>query len=312
MSLIIIAFYTLAERKIMASVQRRVGPNVNGYEGLLQPFADGLKLLIKEIIIPYGSNLFIFLFSPVLFLTLGLVSWSLIPWGAEHVLVDGDYTALLLYAVSSMSVYGIIFSGWASNSKYALLGSLRSAAQMISYEISLGFIYLTVIACTGTASMYEFMLFQNYNSWLCFFLLPLVPIFMIIILAETNRAPFDLPESEAELVAGYNVEYSSIAFAMFYLGEYANIFVMSYLMVTFFFGGWLISSISLFTIYLKASIILVLFILIRAALPRYRYDQLMAIGWCVFLPLTTVFFIFLVSILLFFDGVLVKNLFVFF
>jgi len=233
-----ISLYTLGERKLMAAAQRRVGPNVQGYHGLLQPFADGLKLILKEMIIPYKANRIIFFIAPLLFLTLSLTMWALIPFGKHVLMVDSEVSLLILFMFSSLTIYGIIFSGWASNSTYAFLGALRSAAQMISYEVSIGFVFLTVALITSSFSIYDIAKYQEYGIWLLFPLMPLFFIFVISVLAETNRAPFDLPESESELVAGYNVEYSSIIFAMFFLGEYSNMMLMSSLLVHLFFGSW--------------------------------------------------------------------------
>jgi NADH-quinone oxidoreductase subunit H len=328
--LISVAYFTIAERKVMASIQRRVGPNVEGGPfGLLQPLADGLKLFIKELIIPSRANIFIFLFAPILIFVLSLISWSVIPFhkiiGVEVLnnfffqqniiqnifISETDYGILFLLSISSLNVYGIILGGWASNSKYAFLGALRSAAQMIPYEISIGLTILPVILLTGTFNLTRIVFVQANNIW---FFLPLFPsaiIFFISMLAETNRAPFDLPEAEAELVAGYNVEYSSMTFALFFLGEYSNMLLMSTLYSILFFGGWLLPFLNnfnslIFFDYILSSLILAfkvtffafLFILVRATFPRYRYDQLMTIGWFIFLPLTIGLFLFTVSLLL--------------
>jgi NADH-quinone oxidoreductase subunit H len=292
---------TLGERKIMGIIQRRVGPNVNGYQGLLQPFADGLKLVFKEVIIPYKADKILFLLAPILFLTFSLTMWALIPFDYGVVLSDLNNGVLVLFMLSSLSVYGIIFSGWASNSKYPFLGALRSAAQMISYEVSLGLVLLIIVLCTGSFNLTSIVEYQN-NVWLVFPLFPLFIIFFVSALAETNRAPFDLPESESELVAGYNVEYSSIIFAMFFLGEYSNLIIMASLISLFFLGGWSGLFLGSVNLALKISFILILFIVVRATLPRYRYDQLMSIGWCVFLPLTIGFFIFFSAFLLLTDS----------
>jgi len=303
--LISVAYFTIAERKIMAAIQRRKGPDVVGIFGLLQPLADGLKLLLKEVLIPTRANAFIFILAPIMILTLSLISWSIIPFGfsddislnaTRHTQLVDYYlfhTAsaanincglLFLLAISSLNVYGIIIAGWASNSKYAFLGSLRSSAQMISYEVSIGLCILPVILLAGSLNLGEIVYVQSVTVWFVLPLLPCAIVFFIAMLAETNRAPFDLPEAEAELVAGYNVEYSSIIFAMFFLGEYSNMLLMSAVITLLFFGGWLpgfifpafLPSAVVFSI--KISIFCFLFILVRAAFPRYRYDQLMNIG----------------------------------
>lgn len=299
--LISVAYLTLAERKVMASIQRRKGPNVVGIFGLLQPLADGLKLFIKETILPSSANLNIFILAPILTFFLGLLSWCIIPIGEGLVYSDLNTGVLYLLSISSLGVYGIIMSGWASNSKYAFLGALRSAAQMISYEVSIGLILINVLICCGSLNFSEIVLSQQ----VVWFLIPLFPIlilFYISVLAETNRAPFDLPEAEAELVAGYNVEYSAMGFALFFLGEYANMILMSSLTVIFFFGGWLpIFNVNIFfwipsSIWfgIKITMLLFGFIWIRSCFPRYRYDQLMRLGWKIFLPVS-LGYIFLVS-----------------
>jgi len=236
--LLSIAITTLLERKAMSSIQRRRGPNVIGFFGFLQPIADGLKLFLKEIIIPSHSNVFIFLFAPIFTFFCSILLWLVVPFGDSLLLIDISYSSLYLLAISSLGVYGIIFSGWSSNSKYAFLGGLRSAAQMISYEVTIGLVFISLIIMCDSFNLVDFVLSQEY-VWFIFPLFPLYFIFFISALAETNRAPFDLPEAEAELVAGYNVEYSSIAFALFFLGEYGNIIFMSTLIAIFFLGGWL-------------------------------------------------------------------------
>ncbi len=306
--LIAVAYLTLAERKIMAAIQRRKGPNVVGIFGLLQPLADGLKLFIKETILPSSSNLNIFVLAPILTFFLGLLSWCIIPLNEGMVYSDLNIGVLYILAISSLGVYGIIISGWASNSKYAFLGALRSTAQMISYEVSIGLIIINVLVCVGSLNFTEIVLTQQ-KIWLGLPLLPIFLMFYISILAETNRAPFDLPEAEAELVAGYNVEYSAMGFALFFLGEYANMILMSSLTVIFFMGGWLpfYNFNILFwipnTIWfgLKISILLFGFIWIRSSFPRYRYDQLMRLGWKVFLPLSLSYVILFSGLLISFD-----------
>jgi NADH-quinone oxidoreductase subunit H len=344
--LIGVAYFTLAERKVMASIQRRRGPNVVGFSGLLQPLADGFKLICKEMILPTHSNVQIFIFAPILILMLSLTSWSVIPlalteeantmvigmpktwiWSIDDFIFFRDHMAhkvmniantgwnanisygiLFIMAISSLNVYGIIIAGWASNSKYAFLGSLRSAAQMISYEVSIGLVILPVILLSGSLNFLEIIISQAKNGWFVLPLLPSAIIFFISMIAETNRAPFDLPEAEAELVAGYNVEYSSIIFAMFFLGEYSNMLLMSTIIVILFFGGWLpplyiLSFIPpMIWLSLKVVVFCFLFILVRATLPRYRYDQLMEIGWKIFLPITLGYLIFISGILLSFHS----------
>jgi NADH-quinone oxidoreductase subunit H len=306
--LLAIAFLTLAERKVLASMQRRKGPNVVGILGLFQPIADGLKLLVKEPVLPNSANLVIFLFAPILTFLLSNVSWAVVPFGEGLVLADLNVGLLYLFAVSSLGVYGIITAGWASNSKYPFLGSLRSAAQMVSYEVSIGLILITVLLCAGSLNITEIVLAQE-KIWFCIPLFPLLFLFFISCLAETNRAPFDLPEAEAELVAGYNVEYSSMGFALFFLGEYGNMIVMSSLCSLFFLGGWLPPANWLVFLWLppifwfglKTIFFLFLFVWVRAAFPRYRYDQLMRLGWKVFLPLSLAWVVFVSGTLLAFD-----------
>ena len=306
--LISVAYFTIAERKIMGAIQRRKGPNVIGFMGLLQPLADGLKLLVKETTLPTSANISIFLFAPTLTFVLSLIGWSVIPFSEGIVLCELNLGVLYLFAVSSLNVYGILFAGWSSNSKYAYLGALRSAAQMVSYEISIGFTTLNVAICAGSFNLSIIVLAQK-KIW---FIIPLLPIFMIFyisMLAETNRHPFDLPEAEAELVSGYNVEYSAMTFALFFLGEYANMLLMSTFSAILFLGGWLpIFDNFLFNLVpsalwlsLKIVIGVTFFIVTRATLPRYRYDQLMYLGWKCFLPLTLGYFIFTVGVLISFN-----------
>jgi len=302
--LISVAYFTIAERKLMGIIQRRKGPNVVGFIGLLQPLADGLKLFSKETILPSNSNITIFLLAPALTFILSLIGWAVIPFSNEIVLSDLNVGILYLFSVSSLSVYGIIMAGWSSNSKYPFLGALRSAAQMISYEVSLGFIIINVCICAGSFNMTSIVLSQEY-IWYAIPLFPAFVMFAISMLAETNRHPFDLPEAEAELVSGYNVEYSAMTFALFFLGEYANMLLMSSFITVLFMGGWL----PLIDLYLpgviwfslKLSIFVFFFILTRATLPRYRYDQLMFIGWQCFLPLSLGYMLFTSGLLLSFN-----------
>lgn len=288
-----VAYLTLFERKVIGAMQLRKGPNVVGPFGLLQPIADGLKLFMKETIIPTGSNRGVFIAAPMITFTLALVAWSVIPFDAGMVLADINVGILYLFAISSLGVYGILMAGWASNSKYAFLGAMRSAAQMVSYEVSMGLIIITVLLCAGSLNLSAIVEAQR-SVWYIVPLFPMFVIFFISTLAETNRHPFDLPEAEAELVAGYNVEYSAMTFALFFLGEYANMILMSAMTSVLFLGGWLPPmDIALFTwipgpIWLALKIVFCLFIFVwvRATFPRYRYDQLMRLGWKVFLPLS--------------------------
>ena len=293
--LLSVAYLTLAERKVIGWMQLRKGPNVVGPFGLLQPIADGLKLFFKETIIPSGANRVLFILAPVVTFVLSLAAWAVIPFGAGIVLSDINVGFLYLFAISSLGVYGIIIAGWASNSKYAFLGALRSAAQMVSYEVSIGFVIITVLLSVGSLNLSKIVMAQagGIHHWFAFSpLLPMFVVFFVSALAETNRAPFDLPEAEAELVAGYNVEYSSMTFGLFMLGEYANMIVMSAMTTILFLGGWLpIYSAPPFTwipgvIWFGAKVAFCLFVFlwVRATFPRYRYDQLMRLGWKVFLP----------------------------
>jgi NADH-quinone oxidoreductase subunit H len=301
--LIAIAFFTLAERKAMASIQRRKGPNVVGIWGFLQPFADGLKLIIKEIIIPNKANKFLFVFASSLTLFLSLIGWVAVPFNPLNPLITINTSLLYILVISSLGVYGILLAGWSSNSKYALLGSLRSVSQMISYEVSISLIVIPIILFSGSVSLSKIVYTQMSTIWFIYPLFPLSVVFFISILAETNRVPFDLPEAEAELVAGYNVEYSAFMFAAFFLAEYSNILMMSTLFVLFFLGGGDYMIFSYFKIHyncdsfltnifydfflgLKIVLIAFIFVFIRANLPRFRFDQLMFIGWKIFLPVT--------------------------
>lgn len=293
--LVAVAVLTLLERKILSSIQRRKGPNVMGFFGLLQPFSDGLKLFLKETIVPSQASQIIFLLAPLITLTLSLLGWTVIPFSKNLVFADLDLGLLFIFAISSLNVYGIIIAGWSSNSKYAFLGSLRSAAQMVSYEVSIGLILLNLLIFVGSLNFSEIIEAQK-NIWFIFPFFPIFLMFFISSLAETNRPPFDLPEAEAELVAGYNVEYSAVGFAFFFIGEYANIILMSFMSVLFFFGGWLPSILTFlpfsFIFAIKVIIFLFLFICVRASVPRYRYDQLMNLGWKLFLPLSLSFLFF--------------------
>lgn len=289
--LVAVAYLTYAERKVIGAMHRRKGPNVVGPFGLLQPMADGVKLFLKETVLPSKANPVVFLMAPMLTFFLALIAWAVIPFGEGMVLADINVGVLYLFAISSLGVYGIMMSGWASNSKYAFLGGLRSAAQMVSYEVSMGFVIITVLLCVGSLNLSDVVLAQK-KLWFVVPLLPMAVIFFISTVAETNRHPFDLPEAEAELVAGFNVEYSSMPFALFFLGEYANMILMSAMTTILFLGGWLPPiDIAPFNwipgpIWFAAKIafLLFVFIWIRAAFPRYRYDQLMRLGWKVFLP----------------------------
>jgi len=304
-----VAFLTLLERKLLGAIQKRKGPNVVGIFGLLQPLMDAFKLLLKETTIPSISSGILFVFSPILMLVLSVSLWIIIPF-FQSAITNADLDLGLLYAlgISSFSVYSIIISGWSSNSRYAFFGALRSAAQMISYEVSIGLILVNVVLCTGSLNFREIVEFQE-NVWL---MIPLFPLFVLLVIssfAETSRPPFDLPEAEAELVAGYNVEYSSGGFALFFLGEYLNIIFMSSLIVSLFCGGWLpLVSVLPFTLIpdsiwfiLKLMFVIYIFIYVRAAFPRYRYDQLMRLGWKVFLPLALGLLLMNAEILLAFD-----------
>jgi NADH-quinone oxidoreductase subunit H len=286
-----VAYMTYAERKVMAAMQLRKGPNVVGWFGLLQPFADAIKMLTKETIIPSGANRVLFIMAPMLTFILAMLAWAVIPVNDGWAIANINVGILYLFAISSLGVYGIIIAGWASNSKYAFLGALRSAAQMVSYEVSMGFVLVTVLLCVGSLNLTDIVRAQT-KIW---FFIPLFPMFIIFFisgLAETNRAPFDLPEGESEIVAGFFVEYSSMSFGLFFLGEYANMILMSAMTSILFLGGWLPPlSMAPFTwipgplwLILKICVCLFTFIWVRATFPRYRYDQLMRLGWKVFLP----------------------------
>jgi NADH-quinone oxidoreductase subunit H len=303
--IIAVAYLTYAERKVLAMMQMRQGPMVVGPFGLLQPLADGIKLLSKETIIPTGANRGVFILAPMLTFMLSLVAWAVIPVNAGWALADINVGVLYLFAISSMGVYGILMAGWASNSRYAFLGGLRSAAQMVSYEVSMGFVLVAVLLCTGSLNL-SAIVTASRPWWVSLLLFPMFVVFVISALAETNRAPFDLPEGESELVGGYNVEYSSMTFALFFLGEYANMILMSGMTTVLFLGGWLpMPGFSILPIaaplwfIIKVCGVLFLFIWTRATLPRFRYDQLMRLGWKIFLPFTLVWVVVVAAALLF-------------
>ena len=306
--LVSVAMIVWLDRRIWAFVQKRQGPNVVGPFGLLQSLADALKYIFKEVIIPSSSNKVIFILAPIVTMTLALVSWAVIPFSATQVLADINVGVLYLFAVSSLGVYGIIMGGWASNSKYPFLGAIRSAAQMVSYEVSIGVIIINVLLCVGSLNLNDIIMAQE-NLWFIVPLFPMFVIFFISALAETNRPPFDLPEAEAELVAGYQTEYSGMMYAMFWLGEYANILLMCAMGSILFLGGWL-SPIDLYPFNLipgaiwmifKILFLFVLFALVKAIVPRYRYDQLMRLGWKIFLPLSLTWVVLTASYLFYFN-----------
>jgi len=308
--LLAVAYLTLAERKVIAAMQLRKGPNVTGFFGLLQPLADGLKLMCKEMIVPTGANKIIFLLAPMITFTLSLIGWAVIPFSENMVLANINVGVLYLLATSSLGVYGIIMAGWASNSKYAFLGAIRSSAQMISYEVSIGLVLITVLLTAGSLNLSDIVMSQAHQPWTIKLLLfPMGIVFLISALAETNRLPFDLPEAEAELVAGYNVEYSSMAFAMFFLGEYANMILISAMTTILFLGGWLppfgIEALAvvpgIIWFFFKIACVLFVFLWVRASFPRYRYDQLMRLGWKIFLPLSLIWVVLVSGTLLYFD-----------
>jgi NADH-quinone oxidoreductase subunit H len=305
--LVSVAMVVWLDRRIWAFVQKRQGPNVVGPFGLLQSLADALKYIFKEVIIPSSSNKVIFILAPIVTMTLALISWAVIPFSATQVLADINVGILYLFAVSSLGVYGIIMGGWASNSKYPFLGAIRSAAQMISYEVSIGVIIINVLLCVGSLNLNDIVVAQE-NLWFVIPLFPMFVIFFISALAETNRPPFDLPEAEAELVAGYQTEYSGMMYAMFWLGEYANILLMCAMGAVLFLGGWL-SPIELypfnlipgaFWLIFKILFLFILFALVKAIVPRYRYDQLMRLGWKIFLPLSLTWVVLTASYLFYF------------
>jgi len=306
--LVSVAMIVWLDRRVWAFVQKRQGPNVVGPFGLLQSLADALKYIFKEIIIPASSNKIIFILAPIITMTLALVAWAVIPFGENQVLANINVGILYIFAVSSLGVYGIIMGGWASNSKYPFLGSIRSAAQMVSYEVSIGIIIINVLLCVGSLNLSDIVLAQQ-NIWFIIPLFPMFVIFFISALAETNRPPFDLPEAEAELVAGYQTEYSGMMYAMFWLGEYANILLMCALGSILFLGGWL-SPIDIYPfniipgavwLIFKILLLFVLFALVKAVVPRYRYDQLMRLGWKIFLPLSLTYVVLTASYLFYFN-----------
>ncbi len=311
--LVSVAMIVWLDRRVWAFVQKRRGPNVVGPFGLLQSIADALKYLFKEIIIPASSNKIIFILAPIVTMTLALISWAVIPFSENFVLANINVGILYIFAVSSLGVYGIIMGGWASNSKYPFLGSIRSAAQMVSYEVSIGIIIINVLLCVGSLNLTDIVLAQE-KIWFIVPLFPMFVIFFISALAETNRPPFDLPEAEAELVAGYQTEYSGMMYAMFWLGEYANILLMCALGSILFLGGWL-SPIEIYPfdkipsplwLILKILFLFILFALVKAIVPRYRYDQLMKLGWKIFLPMS-LFWVILTSGYLFYFDLLPTN-----
>ena len=306
--LVSVALIVWLDRRVWAFVQKRRGPNVVGPFGLFQTLADALKYIFKEIIIPASANKIIFILAPIVTLTLALIAWAVIPFSEQMVLADINVGILYLFAISSLSVYGIIMGGWASNSKYPFLGAIRSAAQMVSYEVSIGIIIINVLLCVGSLNLNQIVLAQQ-NVWFVFPLFPMFVIFFISALAETNRPPFDLPEAESELVAGYQTEYSGMMYAMFWLGEYANILLLCALGSILFLGGWL-SPIDIYPLNILPGIfwmifkilgLFILFSLVKAIVPRYRFDQLMRLGWKIFLPLSLVWVVLTASFLFFLD-----------
>jgi NADH-quinone oxidoreductase subunit H len=307
--LFLVAYFTYAERKVLGAMQRRQGPSTVGPLGLLQPIADGIKLLSKETILPTQANKGVFILAPIMLFALALTAWAVIPINYKWVIADINVGILYLFAISSMGVYGVIMAGWASNSKYAFLGGLRSASQMVSYEVSMGMVIVCVLLCTGSLNLTE-MVMVDRPVWMQVLLFPMLIVFLVSILAETNRAPFDLPEGESEITGGFMVEYSSMTYALFFLGEYANMILMSAMTVILFLGGWLppfgmvflgfVPGVIWFV--LKTFMIMFFFIWARATFPRYRYDQLMRLGWKVFLPLTLLWVVVISGVLVTFDA----------
>jgi len=307
--LLVMAYYTYAERKVLGAMQRRQGPMTVGPFGLLQPIADGLKLLSKETIIPSQASRAVFLIAPMLTFALALVAWAVIPIDAGLALADINVGILFLFAISSMGVYGIVMAGWASNSKYAFLGAMRSASQMVSYEVSMGLVIVTVLLCAGSLNLTEIITTPR-PVWVQVMLFPMLIVFLISILAECNRAPFDLPEGESEITGGFMVEYSAMTFALFFLGEYTNMILMSAMTVVLFLGGWLppfgIEALAIVPGFiwfiLKTFLIMFFFLWSRATFPRYRYDQLMRLGWKIFLPFTLIWVLLMSGALIYFDA----------
>jgi NADH-quinone oxidoreductase subunit H len=300
--LLMVAYLTYAERKVIGAIQLRKGPNVVGPFGLLQPLADGAKMFLKETIIPTGSSKFVFFLAPTMTFILALLAWAVIPFDEGWVVANINVGVLYLFAISSMGVYGVVMAGWASNSKYAFLGGLRSAAQMVSYEVSIGFVMISVLLCVGSLNLSDVVRAQEHGVWFVVPHFPMFVIFFVSMLAETNRAPFDLPEAESELVAGFNVEYSAMAFGLFYMGEYANMILMSGICSILFLGGWLAPFGLTFIpgaiwFLLKICLLLFGFLWVRATFPRYRYDQLMRLGWKVFLPFSLVWLVLTAGVL---------------
>ena len=307
--LVAVAYMTYVDRKVWASIQLRRGPNVVGPFGLLQPFADGLKLMLKETIVPSSANAILFIIAPMITFLTALIAWAVVPFGDGMVIANINVGILYLFAISSLGVYGVIIAGWASNSKYAFLGALRSAAQMVSYEVSIGFVLITVLLCAGSLNLSKVVLAQSGGFWHWYFL-PLLPMFVIYFvssLAETNRTPFDLPMSEAELVQGFQTEYSSMPFALFFLGEYANMILLSALGAVLFLGGWMAplpflpsnAAWGVFWFASKIAFLLFVFSWTKGTLPRYRYDQLMRLGWKVFLPVSLAYVVLTAAVLQF-------------
>ena len=300
--LIAVAFLTLAERKVMAAIQLRKGPNVVGPFGLLQPCADAIKMVMKETIIPSGANRILFLLAPMLTFMLAMIAWAVIPVNDGWAIADINVGVLYLFAISSLGVYGIIIAGWASNSKYAFMGAMRSAAQMVSYEVSMGFVMVTVLICVGSLNLSDVVRAQE-KIWFAIPLFPMFVIFFISALAETNRSPFDLPEGESEIVAGFFVEYSSMSFGLFFLGEYANMILMSAMTAILFLGGWygpfgILPALGPLWFIGKVCLLLFVFIWVRATFPRFRYDQLMRLGWKVFLPFSLLWLVLTAGVLM--------------
>ena len=312
--LVSVALIVWVDRRIWGLVQKRKGPNVVGPFGLLQTVADAIKYILKEVIIPASSNKVIFILAPIVTMTLALVAWAVIPFSEDLILADINIGILYIFAVSSLGVYGIIMGGWASNSKYPFLGAIRSAAQMVSYEVSIGLIIINVLLCVGSLNLRDVVMAQQ-NIWFVFPLFPMFIVFFISALAETNRPPFDLPEAEAELVSGYQTEYSGMMYAMFWLGEYANILLMCAMGSILFLGGWLapmnVFPLNIipapFWLIIKILFLFFLFALVKAIVPRYRYDQLMRLGWKIFLPFSLIYVILTASFLFYFDKLPVKE-----